>query len=81
MRGQAAYIKVGLAQGGQLSVVAYNLAGTRVRQVVDEYCPAGTHIYTWDGRNAQGDVVSTGMYIVLIQGPNVRAETLVGVLK
>lgn len=50
------------AGGARVSLRIYDTAGRLVRTLVDEQRPAGTHNATWDGRNAAGSAVSSGVY-------------------
>jgi flagellar hook assembly protein FlgD len=40
----------------------YNLLGQKVRTLVDEYQRSGLYSANWDGRNDQGNAVSSGIY-------------------
>jgi flagellar hook assembly protein FlgD len=46
----------------QVSFVVYNVAGQKVKTLVDNQMSAGTHTITWDGTNESGNVVSSGIY-------------------
>jgi hypothetical protein len=48
--------------GTRVSLRVYDAAGRLVRTLVDEQRPAGSHVVTWDGRNAAGAAVSSGVY-------------------
>jgi FlgD Ig-like domain len=50
------------AGGAQVTLRIYDATGGLVRTLVDEQRPAGTHAVTWDGRNAAGAPVSSGVY-------------------
>ena len=41
----------------------YNLAGQRVRMLVDETLTAGIHEVVWDGRDLQGWPPASGVYL------------------
>jgi hypothetical protein len=53
----------------QLSVrlSVYNVAGQRLRVLVDEVLPTGHHRVRWDGRNADGREVGSGVYLVRLE--------------
>jgi len=40
----------------------YNISGQKVNTLVNEVFPAGVHSVAWDGRNSNGDRVSSGIY-------------------
>ena len=50
------------AGGAQVTLRVYDATGGLVRPLVEEERPAGTHAVTWDGRNATGTPVSSGVY-------------------
>jgi len=59
----------GLGGGaGDVTVTVYDVAGRRVATLVQESLPAGFHETTWNGRDANGRLVPSGVYFV-------RAET------
>ncbi len=50
-------------QGGtDVTISIYDVSGRLVKTLVDDRRPAGTHQVVWDGRNASGNPVSTGVY-------------------
>lgn len=63
------------------SIGIYDLAGRRVRPLFFDALSAGTYEQTWDGRDATGELVPPGAYIVRIaaeagSGEEVLARTL-----
>jgi flagellar hook assembly protein FlgD len=51
--------------------VVTDAAGTPVRTIkTDEALPAGTHAFTWDGRNDAGSFVPRGVYYSLVTATN-----------
>ncbi len=44
----------------------YNLLGQRIRILADRHIPAGLHSIRWDGRDALGNVVNSGVYFYSI---------------
>ena len=49
---------------GRASVKVYDLRGALVRTLVDRELDAGVHPLTWDGRDATGRAVASGIYLV-----------------
>ena len=45
-----------------ITLRVYNLSGQKVRNLVDGAMEAGTHIAFWDGRDALGQDVASGVY-------------------
>ena len=52
----------------------YNVAGQHVRTLVNGFGYAGQHAVTWDGRDAAGSSVASGVYIYRIEGQGIRAS-------
>ena len=59
-------IKYGLAAGGPVRLVIYNLLGQEVRTLVDGVQAAGYYQVLWDGRNQRGRTVGSGVYLYRI---------------
>ncbi|HNC48055.1 MAG TPA: choice-of-anchor D domain-containing protein, partial [bacterium] len=66
-------IRFGLPQEGRIKLVIYNVLGQKVRELYNGTMGAGFHTMLWDGRNAQGQMASSGVYIY-------RLESAQGVL-
>ena len=45
----------------------YNVVGQKVKTLVNETLPAGTHVRQWDGTDETGSSVSSGVYLYRIQ--------------
>ena len=50
-----------------VDLTIYNVIGQPMRQVWTGPLPAGEHELTWDGRDAQGQPVATGVYVYRLQ--------------
>ena len=50
-----------------VDLTIYNILGQSLRQVWKGPLPAGEHELTWDGRDAQGQPVATGVYVYRLQ--------------
>jgi hypothetical protein len=55
-------IRYALVRGARAEVVVHDVAGRRIRVLADGFSPAGTHEVVWDGRDAEGSPVTTGIY-------------------
>lgn len=67
-----------LAESGNVDLTIYNVLGQPVRQVWAGPLPAGEHQLTWDGRDAQGQPVATGVYLYRLQvGDQTRIRKMV----
>jgi len=55
-------IHYSLPERAQVSLVVYNVLGERVKTLVSGEVDAGYHIVHWDGKNANGSMVASGIY-------------------
>jgi flagellar hook assembly protein FlgD len=56
----------------------YDARGAWVRTLVDETRAAGDHVVQWDGRDAHGRTVASGVYFYrLTAGPVVESKKMV----
>jgi cytochrome c peroxidase len=58
----------------RIRITVYDVAGRRVRTLVDETTPAGAHSTTWNGRDARDARVAAGVYFVRME---MGAQTLI----
>ena len=61
-------IKYQLPNSGHVRLTIYNLLGQKVRTLVNTRQDAGYYQAVWDGRNDQGNQVSSGIYIYRFEG-------------
>jgi hypothetical protein len=67
-----------LPQGGTTRVEIFDVAGRRVRTLVEGDLPAGRHALRWDGADATGGRVAAGAYFVRLSfGSEARTRRLV----
>jgi len=59
-------------QSDHVAVEVFDVAGSRVRSLVEETLPRGWYRTTWDGRNAGGRAVAAGTYFVRVQAGSFR---------
>ncbi len=55
-------IKYALSAAGVVKLVVYDLLGREVRTLVNGNMPAGNQSVQWDGKNANGSTVGSGVY-------------------
>jgi hypothetical protein len=63
----ATTIRFSLARAGRASLAIYDVAGRLVRRLVDEERAAGRHEVRWDGRDARGHRVASGIYFYRLE--------------
>ncbi|MBI4552269.1 MAG: T9SS type A sorting domain-containing protein [Candidatus Latescibacteria bacterium] len=56
-------IKYELPKTASVKFMIYNMLGQQVRMLVDQVQPAGYYTVQWDGRNANGHEVASGVYL------------------
>jgi len=67
LRGQSAQLTSALVSPTSMTVRILTRQGAPVRTLLsDANRPAGVHIDTWDGRDQQGDIVSPGSYLFVV---------------
>ena len=67
------------AEAVELSV--FSLDGRRVAGLVHKVLPAGRHLFTWTGRNEQGDLVASGTYFYRLKAGNYTETRKMTLLK
>lgn len=63
-------ISYSLPTPGNVSLDVFNVLGQKVVTLVDEYQAAGVYEQTWDGHNASGQTVSSGVYFYRVTSGN-----------
>jgi len=60
--------QISLPEPGQVFFAIYNLRGEQIRVVSDNQpFPAGIHALSWNGRDSQGNVLPSGLYVYQIK--------------
>lgn len=65
---------------GDLTIRVFDLSGTLVRRVLDGAAPA-PEAPAWDGRNDSGQVVASGVYLIVVTGNKLHKRFRIAVLK
>lgn len=80
--GQPLRIGIKAPVGGRVTVRVFNVAGEKVRDAFEADAPAGVTIEAlWDGKNAVGEPVGAGVYIVSVQGGGISSLKKVVLMK
>jgi hypothetical protein len=58
-----------VAEAGAVRIEIYDVTGSLVRRLVDEPRGVGRHTVTWDGRDASGNGVHSGVYFCRMSAP------------
>ena len=70
---QSTTIRYEVEASGPVVVAIYNLLGQHVRTLVDTQQDAGPHAVQWDGRDAQGRPVASGVYFSRLRAGSYEA--------
>ena len=74
-------ISFDLGASASVRVEVYNRAGQLQRVLASgRSMSAGRQVVTWDGRDADGDIVRSGLYIVVIDAGGKKAQKTVAVV-
>jgi flagellar hook assembly protein FlgD len=63
-------INYAMPKGGQVTIMVYDLLGSVVKTLVNQYQVEGSYKVTWDASNDNGQQVNTGNYIVKMVAGN-----------
>jgi hypothetical protein len=74
-------IKFELDRPGHVQLEVFDLAGRRIRTLVDEHLTANVHIRQWDGRDDRGRLVPSGAYYYRLDTGNFSAMQKMLLLK
>ena len=71
-------IQYSLAEASRVRLTIYNVLGQEVRVLVDENQSPGVYNLQWDGRDASGRNVSTGLYLYRLEaGSNIAVRKMI----
>jgi hypothetical protein len=73
--------QLSLHASGPASIGIYDVAGRRVRALVQGVQPAGSRIVTWDGRDDAGLRLAPGAYIVRLDAAGLRESRTVRLVR
>jgi len=74
-------IRYDLPQGGEVSLIVYNILGREVARLVDGYMEPGYHQVQWDGMNNSGRELPSGIYITRLVTPEYTKSIKMVLLK
>jgi hypothetical protein len=67
-------IEYGLPVHSKVRIIVYNILGMEVNRLVDEVKPAGYYTVSWNGKNARGESVASGIYIYKMISEDVKGN-------
>mgnify|MGYP000042569634 CR=1 FL=1 len=63
----ATEIRFGLARQARIELVVYDLLGRKVNTIADGEFAAGEYLVSWDGRDSDGNQVTSGIYFYILR--------------
>ncbi len=73
--------KYALPEGRNVKIIIYDINGSKVTELVNNYQGAGTYEVTWNGKNDLGQQVSSGTYIYQVSAGNFNQTKKMVMLK
>ena len=67
----SASLQLSLARESNVRIAVYDLAGRRVRTLMDSVQPAGVRMVTWNGKNDSGVRMAPGVYVMRLEAAGV----------
>ncbi|AFH50099.1 Hypothetical protein IALB_2396 [Ignavibacterium album JCM 16511] len=70
-----------LPEGRNVKIIVYDIQGRQVAELVNNYQAPGTYEVTWNGKNDNGEIVSSGVYFYKIEAGNYSVSKKMIMLK
>lgn len=80
-RGQRATVKYAVNGAGRLTIKLYTATGRYVATLFDDLVQAGKGSVDWDGKNLNGSVAASGIYVVRAEGPGLSRSQKIAIVK
>ena len=74
-------IRIDLKEAGRLTITIYAAQGREITTIFDGHMPAGTHTFAWDGTDAEGGKLGSGIYIVQMESGKFSNTKKIAVVK
>jgi len=74
-------IRFDLPKSGVVNLIIYNTKGETIRHLLNERLPNGQHVVSWNGRDAAGQIVSSGVYFYQLSVGSFKAVGKMLVIK
>lgn len=79
--GTSTLIDIETFNAGRISVRLYASDGTPIRTLFDGEHAEGSFGFAWDGKNAAGATVPSGLYFVAVNGPKIAVKSKIVVIR
>lgn len=81
-RGESTTVQFNLNNSGPVSLKIYTLQGRLIRTVYNDIVTGGTtYNVQWDGKNDNGEMVASGIYLARIEGPQFVKNQKIAVVR
>ncbi|MBC8416310.1 MAG: T9SS type A sorting domain-containing protein [Candidatus Cloacimonetes bacterium] len=70
-----------LSEESPIEIIIYNIKGQKVKTLVDEYISAGNHTVVWNGTDANGNLVCSGVYLYKLEAGDLQEVKKMVLLK
>ncbi len=74
-------IDVTIFNDGPVMARVYDSNGRQIRTIFDGLKTTGSFTFTWDGKNAAGSSVASGVYFVRVTGPKLDAKSKIVLIR
>jgi hypothetical protein len=79
--GEFTSIEFQLPKDSRVNVSVYSITGQKLAELADKDMKAGYHTVNWDGRDASGSKLSTGIYFYVLQTEEFRSVKKMTILR
>ncbi len=73
---QSTTFEYNLPVTSNVKLVVYDITGQEVAVLIDGEMPAGLHQLTWNGKNNEGNLIQSGIYIYQLSVSNLNGDAL-----
>jgi len=74
-------IEYSISKPGHVSLVVYDLNGSTVKTLVNDFAGRNNYSVTWDGKNDSGQQVASGQYFYVMQAPGFTSTEYMTLIK
>ena len=74
-------INISIPKGSEIIIVVHDLLGRRLLKIDKHFLKAGNYQFIWSGKNASGENVASGIYLISVQYDNKNIVKKVTLLK
>ncbi len=78
-RGERALIIFNAIDNGIINIKIYTIRGELLQKIVQQVSQ-GSGIVEWDGKNIEGEMVASGIYVAHIEGPGVKVTKKIAII-